>query len=114
MRLYAALFAIGLVVYGIFAWSRIGRQSQAPHFVYQADAWLHGSIEVAPPLPADDWAVIETVELTDGTLAEGRRMVTRKMFRTVGGTEIPSCLPAHQPKVVTCSSPDSQVTKSRG
>jgi hypothetical protein len=114
VRLYAALFAIGLVVYGMFAWSRIGKQSQAPHFVYQADAWLHGSIEVAPPLPADDWAVVETVELTDGTQVSGRRMVTRKTFRTLAGDELPSCLPAHQPKITTCTAPDSKVTKSRG
>ena len=89
MRLYAALFAIGLVVYGAVAWNRLGRQSPAPHFVYQADAWLHGSLAVEPPLPNDDWASIETVELDDGTQAEGRRLLTRPGFRTLGGDILP-------------------------
>lgn len=89
VRLYAALFAIGLVVYGLFAWDRLGRQSEAPHFVYQADAWLHGSIEVQPPLPNDDWAVLETVTLDDGSRVTGRRMVSRRAFLTLSGDELP-------------------------
>jgi len=112
VRLYAALFAIGLVVYGAFAWDRIGRQSPAPHFVYQADAWLRGELAIRPscgpcgpdlacdpepppcagrtsPLPNDDWAFVETVALADGTLVRGRRLVTRRAFRTTGGAELP-------------------------
>jgi hypothetical protein len=101
-RLYAALYVIGLVVYGVFAWGRLGKQSGAPHFVYQADAWLDGSISVEPPLPNDDWAVVETVEI-DGQRLQGRRMVTKKVFRTLDGTEVPTCLPGTQPKVTTCT-----------
>lgn len=89
LALHAALFAIGLVVYGLLAGARLTRQSGAPHFVYQADAWLHGSLEVMPPLPNDDWAQIETVVLDDGSTVRGRRLVTRQTFRTVGGLEIP-------------------------
>lgn len=89
MRLYAALFAIGLVVYGAIAWDRIGRQSPAPHFVHQADAWLHGRAAIVPPLKGDDWAKVETVALDDGTQASGRRLRTRPMFRALDGTEIP-------------------------
>lgn len=85
MRLYAALFAIGLVVYGLLAWNRLGKPSGAPHFVYQADAWLHGHLHVDPPLPNDDWAIVEQVELDDHTRVEGRRMVTRPLFRTLDG-----------------------------
>lgn len=88
MRIYAVLFAIGLAVYGALAWDRLGKQSGAPHFVYQADAWLHGKIAVDPPLPNDDWAVVETVELADGTRAEGRRMITRPVFKTLAGDNI--------------------------
>jgi hypothetical protein len=110
--LYAALFAIGLVVYGLFAWDRIGRQSGSPHFVYQADAWLHGELAIrpscgpcgpdlacdpepppctaGPPLPHDDWAFVETVTLRDGAEARGRRLMMRKAFRTLDGREIPS------------------------
>ena len=89
MRLYAALFAIGLAVYGVLAAGRITKQSQAPQFVYQADAWLHGQLHVDPPLVDNDWAKLETVELADGQLVRGKRMVTRPSFRTLGGDLIP-------------------------
>lgn len=89
MRLYAALFAIGLVVYGIVAWDRTLRQSPAPHFVYQADAWLAGRAAIQPPLKGDDWAKVETVVLDDGREVRGRRLRTRPMFRTVDGAELP-------------------------
>ncbi|HEX6589067.1 MAG TPA: hypothetical protein VF039_08595 [Longimicrobiales bacterium] len=89
MRLYALLFAIGLVVYGALAGSRITKQSQAPQFVYQADAWLHGQVHVDPPLVDNDWAKLETVELADGRLVRGKRMVTRPAFRALDGELIP-------------------------
>ncbi|HMG20969.1 MAG TPA: hypothetical protein VK607_06615 [Kofleriaceae bacterium] len=91
MRLYAALFAVGLVVYGLVAWDRVLRPSADPHFVYQADAWLHGRAAIDPPPPAgDDWAQVETVVLDDGTTASGRRLITRPVFRTLGGDELPA------------------------
>jgi hypothetical protein len=89
VRLYAALFAIGLALYGLAAWDRIGRPSAAPHFVYQADAWLHGSAAIEPPLAGDDWARVETVALDDGSQVRGRRLVTRPIFRTLDGAELP-------------------------
>jgi hypothetical protein len=88
VRLYAALFAVGLVVYGLVAWDRIGRPSTDPHFVYQADAWLHGRAAIDPPLAGDDWAHVETVALDDGTTASGRRLITRPAFRTLDGREL--------------------------
>ncbi len=89
MRIPAALFAIGLAVYGVVAWDRIARPSPAPHFVIQADAWLHGRAEIAPPLVGDDWAKVETVLLDDGSQAAGRRLSTRPVFRTLDGRELP-------------------------
>jgi hypothetical protein len=89
VRLYAALFAVGLVGYGLVAWDRLGRQSSDPHFVYQADAWLHGRAAIEPPLAGDDWAQVETVALDDGTTASGRRLITRPAFRTLDGAELP-------------------------
>ena len=89
MRLYAALFVVGLVGYGLVAWDRIARQSPDPHFVYQADAWLHGRAAIDPPLAGDDWAQVETVVLDDGSEVSGRRMTTRPVFRTLGGAELP-------------------------
>jgi hypothetical protein len=89
VRLYAALFAIGLAGYGALAWDRIARPSAAPHFVYQADAWLHATLAIAPPLTGDDWARVETVVLDDGSQAQGRRLMTRPAFRTLDGRELP-------------------------
>ena len=113
LRLYAGLFVIGLVVYGVAAWSRLGKQSGAPHFVYQADAWLHGSMAVEPPLPNDDWAVVETVEV-GGRPVQGRRMVTQKLFRALDGSVYTTCLPGNQPKLTTCTQKDAEVTRSLG
>lgn len=90
MRLYATLFAIGLVVYGALAGGRLWRQSAAPQFVFQADAWLHGHLSVDPPLVDNDWAKLETVELADGRTVTGRRMITRPVFRTLDKQEIPN------------------------
>jgi hypothetical protein len=118
--LYLGLFGIGIVVYAIGACGRIGKQSSAPHFVYQADAWLHGKISVAPncgpcgpndacdpppracrngepQLPADDWATVETVVLDDGRTVQGRRLV-QPWFRTLGGREFPAS-EIRQPRV---------------
>jgi hypothetical protein len=86
---YALLFAIGLVVYGGVAWDRLGHPSADPHFVLQADAWLHGKTTIAPPLVGDDWAQVEAVVLADGTAARGRRLITRPAFRTLDGRELP-------------------------
>ena len=90
MRLYAVLFAIGLAVYGAVAWDRIWHPSPAPHFVYQADAWLHGHATIDPPLTGDDWAKVETVVLDDGTELRGRRLTTRPVFRALDGHELPA------------------------
>ena len=89
MKLYAALFAIGLAVYGAVAWGRIGAQSSAPQFVYQADAWLHGRLSIQPPLVDNDWAKLESVTLADGREVQGRRLVTRPMFHVLSGEEVP-------------------------
>jgi hypothetical protein len=89
VRLSATLFAIGLAVYSVVAWDRLRHPSPAPHFVYQADAWLHGHLAIAPPLAGDDWARIETVALDDGSQVRGRRLITRPAFRTLDGDELP-------------------------
>jgi len=53
----AGLFALSLAVLAAFSGPRLLRQSHAPHFVYQADAWLHGQLHlrVTPP-DGNDWA----------------------------------------------------------
>jgi hypothetical protein len=88
-RVHAALFVLGVLVYGGVAGSRLWRPSGAPHFVYQADAWLHGKASIDGPLTGDDWAKVEAVTLDDGREVSGRRLSTRQAFRTLGGEELP-------------------------
>ncbi|HVV81863.1 MAG TPA: hypothetical protein VHE35_02245 [Kofleriaceae bacterium] len=90
-RTHALLFVVGLVVYGALAHDRLGKQSTDPHFVYQADAWLHGHAAIIPP-PArgDDWAKVETVQLSDGRTVRGRRLYSRPELVTTRGEHIPT------------------------
>lgn len=89
-----ALYALALVVLAGVAGTRIARQSSDPHFVYQADAWLHGKLAIdPPPQKGDDWAKVETVLLDDGSQARGRRLTSRGkkgVFRTTAGDELPT------------------------
>ena len=56
-RLEIALLAGSFAVLALFSGSRFGRQSHAPHFIYQADAWLHGQLHLrVPPPDLNDWA----------------------------------------------------------
>lgn len=89
-RLPIALSLVALVVYGLIAGDRLRRRSPDSHFAAQADAWLHGKLEITDwPAGADDPARVEEVELDDGTTVRGRRLQTRKTFRMAGGAEIP-------------------------
>ncbi len=56
-RLEVALLAGSFALLALFSGPRFYRQSHAPHFIYQADAWLHGQLHlrVAPP-DENDWA----------------------------------------------------------
>lgn len=89
MRLYAVLFAVGLAVYGALGWDKLGHPSIAPQFVIQADAWLHGHLDVKPVTSDADWAKLETVVLADGREVQGRRMITQPVFRTLTNERIP-------------------------
>jgi hypothetical protein len=67
-----AIFALSLLVFGAFAGSRLRQQSTDPHFVYLADSYLHGTLEVrgAPP-HGNDWATVETLHLKSGQELKG-------------------------------------------
>ncbi len=53
----AALFAISFSIFAAFSGQRLFHQSQAPQFVYQAEAFLHGQLALtAPPPNLNDWA----------------------------------------------------------
>ncbi len=62
-RVELALFAICFVVLTFFSSQRFLRQSAAPHFVYQAQAWLDGRLDLDPQvLPnLEDWACVREV-----------------------------------------------------
>jgi hypothetical protein len=57
------LFAFVYVALASFSAQRFLRQSAAPHFVYQAQAWLEGRLDVDPAvLPnLEDWACVRVV-----------------------------------------------------
>jgi hypothetical protein len=56
-RLEIALLAGTFAVLAAFSGPRFYHQSRAPHFIYQADAWLHGQLHLrAPPPDGNDWA----------------------------------------------------------
>jgi hypothetical protein len=56
-RLEAALFLGSLALFAAFAGQRLLEPSAAPHFVYQAEAWLQGQLHLAQPPPnLNDWA----------------------------------------------------------
>ena len=88
-RIQIALYFIGVAVFAAVSGNRITQQSADPHFVYQAEAWLHGRLDIASPQKGDDWAKLETVVLDDGSQVRGRRMQSRPVFRVAGGGEIP-------------------------
>ncbi len=55
-RLELALVAGSFAALALFAGPRFLRQSHAPHFIYQADAWLHGQLHLRVSPPDDnDW-----------------------------------------------------------
>jgi hypothetical protein len=55
-RVDLGLFAFSLFAYALSAGSMLGHQSQAPHFVYQAEAFLHGQLHLTQRPPnLNDW-----------------------------------------------------------
>jgi hypothetical protein len=55
-RVDLLLFGFVLFAYALSSGSLLAHQSQAPHFVWQADAFLHGRLHVGPPPNLNDWA----------------------------------------------------------
>jgi hypothetical protein len=54
------LFLVSLLVLSLFSGSRLVHPSRAPHFIYQADAWLHGQLSLrVPPPDLNDWARVD-------------------------------------------------------
>jgi len=62
-RVEVGLFLFGFFVLASFSSQRFLRQSEAPHFVYQAKAWLEGRLDLDPSLlpNMEDWACVREV-----------------------------------------------------
>lgn len=58
-RVELILFAASLAVYAVSSGGLLAHQSLAPHFVYQADAFLHGQLSLTVPRPPNfnDWVL---------------------------------------------------------
>jgi hypothetical protein len=59
-RVELQLFVFSFVALAAFSSFRFLRQSEAPHFVYQAKGWLDGRLDVDPP-NIEDWACVRDV-----------------------------------------------------
>ena len=62
-RVEVVLFLVSYVVLASFSSERFLRQSAAPHFIYQAQSWIEGRLDVDPEvLPnLEDWACVRQV-----------------------------------------------------
>lgn len=80
-RIEVLLFAVAFVVLAGFSGQRFLRQSAAPHFVYQAKAFLEGHIDLDPMvLPnIEDWACVREVN-GQKTRCEGQPLRTDKWY----------------------------------
>ncbi len=88
LRIYLLVFAAGLVVYGVTAWSRIGHRSLDPHFLWQTRAWLDGRLAMdALPKGADDPLIIYSLEV-DGTEVRGWKPPRDRTYRDLDGNPI--------------------------
>lgn len=80
-RTEVILFAVCFVALAMFSSQRFLRQSEAPHFVYQAKAFLEGRLDIDPQvLPnIEDWACVRDVG-GKPTRCEGRLLPTDRWY----------------------------------
>lgn len=65
-------FFVGCTVFCLFSWDHLKTQSLDIHFVYQADAFLHGQLELTQNPPhGNDWASYITYTWRDGHQESG-------------------------------------------
>ncbi len=80
-RVEIALFAVSFLLLAAFSSQRFFRQSAAPHFIYQAKAWLEGRLDLDPQvLPnLEDWACVREVR-GEKFRCEGRILPTDRWY----------------------------------
>ncbi|HET6584492.1 MAG TPA: hypothetical protein VFG69_13615 [Nannocystaceae bacterium] len=71
------VFLLAFAGLAVLSGKQILRTSGNPHFLYMADGWLDGRVALADKPPGyrerayDDWAVVRTLELLDGSEVRG-------------------------------------------
>jgi hypothetical protein len=80
-RVEVVLFLVSFAVLASFSSQRFLRQSAAPHFIYQAQSWLEGRLDVDPEvLPnLEDWACVRVVG-GEKVRCEGRPLATDRWY----------------------------------
>jgi hypothetical protein len=86
-RLFSSVWGLA-IIYLVFLGTYLGasdgrlrHHSAYNHYVYLADGWLHGRLDLAASPPNEnDWARVEVLHLKDGRTLKGQ-------FRTVGPTD---------------------------
>ncbi len=58
-RVELMLFGFAFFAYALSSWGMFWQQSHAPQFVWQADGFLHGHLDVAKPPNLNDWVLQE-------------------------------------------------------
>jgi hypothetical protein len=67
------LYILFVAVYLAASGPRVKRHSPYNHFVYQAEAWLHGRLGLkGEPPNENDWARVEVLTLNDGRVVRGK------------------------------------------
>lgn len=80
-RVELLLFLVSFGVLASFSSQRFLRQSEAPHFIYQAMGWLEGRVDLDPQvLPnLEDWACVRQVA-GEKVRCEGRILPTDRWY----------------------------------
>jgi hypothetical protein len=85
------LYLVFLAAYVGASGPRVMRHSPYNHFVYQADAWLHGRLGLkGDPPNENDWARVEVLTLKDGRVVRGKFGSTGpqdRFYLTTGSNE---------------------------
>ena len=87
LKIAAVVFALCAGVYAATAGPRLLRPSTDTHFVWMAESWLQGRLDLGRTPPhGNDWAEVEHLTLKNGTKVAGafQRQVSGR-FRTLDG-----------------------------
>jgi hypothetical protein len=67
------VYLVSLMAYAAASGTRLRKHSAYNHYVYLADSWLHGKLDLGRKKPPNenDWARIDTLHLEDGRTVRG-------------------------------------------